>query len=200
MAAPQPHGLPRWAAWWQRWRPCVATFDELGVDGDDREEEGHFDEMTGAALSSEAVHIARQAEFAYDKSFDAFVEVDDRECYEHTGRGPTSCRWKDINKGDDSHPEVRSRLIAREIKRKGTGRIFVGTPPSALLRFAVSRAATRRADGRRRKLMTLDAERSFLHADAIGKTFVLPPHLRGSGRCWLLKKCVYGILPSGAGW
>ena len=70
----------------------------------------------------------------------------------------------------------------------------------ALLRFAVSRAATLRPDGMRRKIMILDAKRAFLHAEAIGKTYVAPPHLRGTKRCWLLKKCMYGTLPAAAGW
>ncbi len=67
---------------------------------------------------------------------------------------------------------MRSHLIAHEIKRRGTESIFAGTPPLALLRFAVSRAATRRPDGQRRKIMILDAKRAFLQAEAIGKTFV----------------------------
>ena len=97
---------------------------------------------------------------------------------------------ENINKGDEEHPEVRSRLISREIKRKGTDSIFAGTPPLALLRFAVSRSATLRPDGAHRKIMILDAKRAFLHAEAIGKTYVAPPHLRGTKRCWLLKKCM----------
>ena len=32
------------------------------------------------------------------------------------------------------------------------------------------------------------------------ETYVKPPHLRDTERCWLLKKCMYGTLPAAAGW
>ena len=59
-----------------------------------------------------------------------------------TGRKPISCRWKDINEGDSERVEVRSRLVAREIKQKSTDSYFAGTPPLALVRFVINRAAT----------------------------------------------------------
>ena len=46
-----------------------------------------------------------------------------------TARKPISCRWRDINKGDSEQVEVRSRLVAREIKLKRTDGYFAGTPP-----------------------------------------------------------------------
>ena len=48
-------------------------------------------------------------------------------------RKPISCRRRDINKGESEQVEVRSRLVAREIKQKGTASYFAGTPPSALV-------------------------------------------------------------------
>ena len=48
--------------------------------------------------------------------------------------------------------------------------------------------------------MVVDAKRGFLHADALTETYVKPPHLRDTVRCWLLKKYMYGTLPAAAGW
>ena len=110
-----------------------------------------------------------------------------------------SCRWRDINKGDSERVEVRSRLVAREIKQKGADSNFAGTPPMALVRYVISRAATQLKTGKRRQLMALDAKRAFLHADAVTETSVKPRHLRDTERCWLLKKCMYGT-PAAAGW
>ena len=42
--------------------------------------------------------------------------------------------------------------------------------------------------------MVLDAKRALLQADALTETYVKPPHLRDTERCWLLKKCMYGTL------
>ena len=50
-----------------------------------------------------------------------------------TARKPISCRWPHSNKDDSERVEVRSRLVAREIKPKGTGSYFAGTPPLALV-------------------------------------------------------------------
>ena len=40
----------------------------------------------------------------------------------------------------------------------------------------------------------------FLHADAPTETHVKPPLERGTDRCWLLKKCMYGTLLAAAEW
>ena len=48
--------------------------------------------------------------------------------------------------------------------------------------------------------MVLDAKRAFLHADALTETYVKPPHLRDTERCWLLKKCMHGTFPAAARW
>ena len=78
------------------------------------------------------------------------------------------------NKGDNQRVEVRSRLVAREIKQKGTDSYFASTPPLALVRYVISRAVTLSKTGKRRQLMVLDAKRAFLHADALTETHVKP--------------------------
>ena len=40
------------------------------------------------------------------------------ECLINTGKNPISVRWVDINKGDDATPNYRSRLVARDIRKK----------------------------------------------------------------------------------
>ena len=134
----------------------------------------------------------------YEK-FNAFEEVTDENCVSRTGRKPISCRWKDVQKGDSERVELRSRLAARDIKQKGTDSYFARTPPLALVRYVISRAATLSKTGKRRQLMVLDAKRAFPHADELTETCVNPPHLRDTERCWLLKKCMYGTLLAAAG-
>ena len=62
----------------------------------------------------------------------------------------------------------------------------------------ISRAATRTKTGNRRQLLVFDAKRAFLHVDALTGTYVKPPHLRDTDRCWLLKVCMYGTLLAAA--
>ena len=104
------------------------------------------------------------------------------------------------DKGGSERVEVRSRLIARDIKQKGTDSHFAGTPPLALARHVISRPVTKLKTGRRRQLMVYDAKRAFLHVDAVTGTYVKPPQQRDTERCWQLKKCMYGTVPAAAGW
>ena len=36
-----------------------------------------------------------------------------------TGKPPITVRWMDVNKGDDVEPNIRSRLVARQIRQPG---------------------------------------------------------------------------------
>ena len=101
-----------------------------------------------------------------------------------------------INTSENERVELRNRLVAREIKHKRTHNYIAKTPSSALVRYVTSRAATLSKTGKRRQLMVLDVKRAFLHADTLSETYVKPPHLRDAKRCWLLKKCMYGTLPT----
>ena len=83
--------------------------------------EGDYtDEVTGVTLLRDDVAKARMEEMKQHEKFQAFDEVPDETCVLRTGRKPVSCRWRDINEGGSERVEVRSRLVAREIKHKGT--------------------------------------------------------------------------------
>ena len=105
--------------------------------------------MTGVTLLRDDVAKARMEEMNWYEKFQAFEEVKDETCVLRTGRKPIFCRWRDINNGDNERVEVRSRLVAREIKLKGTESYFAGTPPLALVRHVLSRAATLSKTGKK---------------------------------------------------
>ena len=94
----------------------------------------YIDEVTGVTLLRDDVVRARMEEMKWYEKFQAYEEVTVETCVLRTGRKRISCRWRDINKGDSERVEVRSRLVAREIKKKGTDSFFAGTPPLALVR------------------------------------------------------------------
>ena len=125
------------------------------------EEGGCTDEVTGVTLLRDDVAKARMEEMKWYEKFQAFEEVTDETCVLRTGRQPISCRWRVISKGDNERVEVRSRLVAREIKQKGANSHFAGTPPWALVRCVKSRAATLSETGKRRQLMVLDEKRAL---------------------------------------
>ena len=51
-------------------------------------------------------------------------------------------RWIDINKGDDTNPVYRSRLVGKEFNTGEMEGIFAGTPPLEALRCLIHEAAT----------------------------------------------------------
>ena len=59
-----------------------------------------------------------------------------------SGKDPISVRWVNTNKGDDICPNVRARLVAREMKKAGDEAVFAPTPPLETLRTVLSLATT----------------------------------------------------------
>ena len=65
-----------------------------------------------------------------------------QEPLERMGKPPISVKWVDTNKGDDEEPNCRSRLVAKDFRRKGDSSIFAPTPPLEALRSILMLAAT----------------------------------------------------------
>eukprot|EP00973_Karenia_brevis_P042889 5937820-Karenia_brevis.AAC.1 len=61
--------------------------------------------------------------------------------------------------------EVRSRMVAKDFKGGDTHRddLSAETPPLEAKRLLMSRAVTRRRDGRSRKLMFIDVKKGHLN-------------------------------------
>eukprot|EP00973_Karenia_brevis_P039756 5487493-Karenia_brevis.AAC.1 len=75
-------------------------------------------------------------------------------------------RWVDTDKGlmKNKH-EVRSRMVAKNYKGRDKGRddLFAEPPPLEAKRLLMSRAMTKRVDGRCRKLMFIDVKKAHLN-------------------------------------
>ena len=122
--------------------------------------EGDYtDEVTGRKLLRDDVARARMEEMRWHEKFQAFDEVPDETCLMRTGRKPISCQWRDINKSDSERVEERSRLVARDITQKRTDSYFAGTPPLALVRYVINKAATLSKSGTIVPEMITDTDR-----------------------------------------
>ena len=108
------------------------------------------------------------------------------ECWEKTGRKPVSVRWVDTDKGfmGEGGMEVRSRLVARDFKGNDKGRddLFADTPPLEAKRMLISRAATRRVDGKARKLMFIDVRKAHLNPVCEDDVYIELPEECGEGK------------------
>ena len=58
---------------------------------------------------------ARAMEMDYFTSRDVYTKMPREEAFRRMGKAPISVKWVDVNKGDDSEPNYRSRLVAGEI-------------------------------------------------------------------------------------
>ena len=90
------------------------------VDAVDNEEEGERDyceevlqdDALEKPLDSATLRAARLEELSFMRKIAVWEEVDQSECEETTGRGPTTVRWVDVAKEGG----VRSRLAACDFK------------------------------------------------------------------------------------
>ena len=88
------------------------------------------------------MEAARGKELEYFASKGVWHLRSREEAYKKTGKPPITVKWIDVNKGDDEHPNYRSRLVAREIRLPGEDPLFAPTPPLEALRTALSLAVT----------------------------------------------------------
>ena len=173
------------------------------------------DDLTGQLLDPELVKQARQKELAYFEDKGVWSKRSKSECHRVTGRGAISVRWVDTNKGDDVSPNIRSRLVARQIRGPGEEPIFAPTPPLETLRTVISLAATD-LPGRdpccrdsesddRMQISAVDISRAYFNASTEGgpATYVqLPAEDPDSARgmCGFLLKHMYGTQAAADGW
>ena len=137
-------------------------WEEIVQDAWDDVHEGHN-------LDPEKVKEGRREELTFMDKRGIWTIKPTQECWDVTGAGPVSVRWVDTDKNwmaeGDWDPLVRCRLVARDFKGNDKYRddLFAETPPLECKRIILSRAATRRTDGRYRKVMFIDARKAHLN-------------------------------------
>ena len=136
-----------------------------------------------------------------------YVKVPVEECWRVTGKGPIGTRWIDVNKGDQENQELRSRLVAKEIKRDNRDDMFAATPPleakKALFSLAVTSEYGSRTSRRKnkKKLLFIDVRRAYFYAAARRAVYVtLPAEDDSPGMVGKLMKSMYGTRDAASNW
>ena len=101
-----------------------------------------FDDLTKQKLPTELVKLARCKELDYFEDKGVWKRSSNQEAWRVSGRPPITVRWVDVNKGDDENPDIRSRLVARQIRGANEDPMFAPTPPLEALRTVLIYAAT----------------------------------------------------------
>ena len=92
--------------------PSPDDYNEWEAEVEKSQQE-FLDDSSGAALDAELVKRARAEELQWLKGEKVYTRVPASEA-----QGPLlKIKWIDINKGDNDAPKVRSRLVAKEIRK-----------------------------------------------------------------------------------
>ena len=186
--------------------------DDEANEWDDKWEEGDYiDQKSGQPLDPALARAARLEEISFMRKIKLYDEVPIEECWERTGKGPTSTRWVDVNKGTSEEPDVRCRLVARDFKPKGEKDredLFAAMPPleskKLVFQKAVVENAQRRAKGQDGiKLMFVDVKKAHLYGEVPEGEYVyieLPGEAGKEGKCGRLNKWLYGMRNAASAW
>ena len=96
--------------------------------------------------------------------------------------------------------------MACEVATYRDDSMFAATPPLEALRLLLSHATEREPRGGTRgpkKVLLMDVRKAHLHAASEREVYVhLPPELKSQppGKCWLLRRCLYGTRDAPVHW
>ena len=157
------------------------------------------DDVSGADLVPSLVQDARQLEMDYFRRMGVY-----RKIKRPPGIKTIKTRWLDVNKGDKSNPDCRSRLVGKEFNDGIDPSLYAGTPPLEALRMVISRAATGGARGQHKKVMVNDVKRAYFHAKATRDIYIeIPSKDRKPGEGDVVGKlelCLYGTCDAALNW
>ena len=163
-----------------------------------------WDDVKGGWLIESTVRKARADEMEYVRKRGVYERRPYAEAKARTGKSPIRLRWVDTNKGTESEPNYRSRIVAMEIKRDSRLDLFAPTPPLEAMKMIISNAASRGDNGRSRVLMTIDVKRAYFYAKSIRETYIeLPKEDYEPGdedKCGLLRLSLYGTRDAAMNW
>ena len=100
-----------------------------------------IDDISGMPLDKAMAIEARKLEMAFFKKMKVYTKVK-----KEAWMRPIATNWIDTNKGDESAPNYRARLVGCEIKRDKRDDLFAATPPLESLRMIISICASNQSN------------------------------------------------------
>ena len=132
-------------------------------------EDKFTDDASGATLDPELVRAARAEELEWLRK----EKVYERIPASSTTLKPLELKWIDVNKGDGNKPKIRSRLVAKEIKKAkpldaqlAGSETFSSTPPLEIVYALLSLFATEKDHKKNMKLAAWDISRAHFMGEA----------------------------------
>ena len=139
--------------------------------------------MTGKILNNSLTAEARKLEMKFFSKMCVYTKVPRSEARANGCRVITT-RWLDVNKGDDSNPNVRSRLVGRELKLDNRLDLFAATPPLESLRVICFICASNQSRKDPFRIMEIDVSRAYFYAKAVRPVYIeIPTEDWEEGHC-----------------
>lgn len=149
----------------------------------------------------EGVKGARGEEMDAFKKHNVYIKAPVKECRDRVGKGPILMGWLDTNKGDKSHPELRSRLVAQDFKGNSGLDLFAAMYLAAQGTKAIDTPMDDRGDqilGSQKANEGVDVRGADFHADVCWDVYIeLPPEDYGEG---MWGKSMYGTRDAAENW
>ena len=166
----------------------------------------YFVDIDDTLLKHTLVEKARAEKISVIREL-GVLEVVDRPCDEVV----FGTRWVDFNKGYETKPFYRSRLVVQDYKRQADWSFFTATPPLEALRSLLICATIDELPNEVGQpvawtepvvLVRIDVRRAHFHSAARRKVFVeLPAEADdGKGKVGRLPRSVYGCRDAGVNW
>ena len=141
----------------------------------------HWDGISGNVFDRGLVEEARREEVAEAEAMTVWTKVPRSEAYTVTGKPPIGTRWVDTDKGDSNNPNVRSRIVAQELKREPDFDRSVATPPTECVKFVASLVASTQLESEKCCLMVQDIKNACFFPRTGPERHLRRVTARGSG-------------------
>jgi len=172
--------------------------------------EKFFDNISGEELPTQLVKEARKIEIDWCRSLPLYTKVP-RTLMLQEGHKAIPTRWVDVNKGDRSAYNVRSRICGKELKAKTketllAHELFSAMPPWEIIKTLLSLLVTSGVDpdGEELEMGIFDISRAHFMPKASRRLFIeIPEEDRKPSEgdiVGLLERNMYGFRDASKGW
>ena len=159
----------------------------------------YYDQISGAELDPALVAEARSEEISFMDKRGQWKLVPKEEA---KGRKIIGTRFVDVNKGDFQNPNVRSRLVAQDMKLGQAGSVatFAATPPIEALKLLFAIHMQQNHDFDQWVLIFIDVKKAHLLPRMKKEVFFRPPKECEvpEGMVAKLIYCIYGLREAGS--
>ena len=159
------------------------------------------DDVSGKRLDLKIAVTARKLEIDFFGKMKVYTKVPRSST---AGCKVISTRWLDINKGDVTRPDYRSRLVGCELNLEKRLDLFAATPPLESLRMICFICASNQKRNNPFRMLSIDVKRAYFYAKATRSVYIEIPiedwQPGDEGKVGKLELSLYGTRDAAQNW